>query len=392
MLGQPMRHVRRNLETLPFQAWPGLIFLAWCCGCGSAYNSATSAPPPTPPTPSGSVATLCTMSNAISGNTVVAYARNADGTLRQAASYATGGLGVGHGLENQGALALSDDRKYLFVVNAGSDDVSVFQINTQGLTQTARASSGGRLPVSVTERAGLVYVLNRGSEAGDPNGDTISGLHLASDGSLTPISQSTRPLSGANTNPAQIAFSPNGDLILVTEHGAGFIDTYTVDSNGIAGGHKAQQSAGTGPFGFAFRNASQLYVSEAGGGTASSYTVDGQGFLQTISAAVQTQQATACWLVITRDQKEAYVSNTVSGSISEFGIGVDGSLSLIASVVALTQGPPLDMAITSDGLYLNVLTASGNIEVFRIDPATGGLTQAQVLTGLPTGSNGLVSF
>jgi 6-phosphogluconolactonase len=387
-----MRQLHRDLKTLHFQVWPGLLFLVCCAGCGSAYNAASPVPPPIPPTPSGSVATLYTMTNAISGNTVVSYARNADGTLRQAASFATGGLGVGHGLENQGALALSDDRKYLFVVNAGSDDVSVFQITAPGLTQTARASSGGRLPVSVTEQGGLVYVLNRGGEAGDPNGDTISGLRLAADGSLTPIPGSTRQLSSANTNPAQIEFSPNGNLIVVTEHGGGFIDTYTVDANGVAGSHKAQQSTGRGPFGFAFRNGSQLYVSEAGGGTASSYTVDGQGVLQTISAAVQTQQATACWLVITPDKKEAYVSNTVSGSISEFAIGVDGSLSLIASVAASTQGPPLDMAITSDGLYLNVLTASGNIEVFRIDPATGGLTQAQVLTGLPTGSNGLVSF
>jgi 6-phosphogluconolactonase len=388
-----MRQLHRDLKTLRFHVWPGLLFLVCCAGCGSAYNAASPVPPPIPtPTPSGSVATLYTMTNAISGNTVVSYARNADGTLRQAASFATGGLGVGHGLENQGALALSDDRKYLFVVNAGSDDVSVFQITAQGLTQTARASSGGRLPISVTEQGGLVYVLNRGGEAGDPNGDTVSGLRLGADGSLTPIPGSTLPLSSPATNPAQIEFSPNGNLIVVTEHGGGFIDTYTVDANGVAGSHKAQQSAGRGPFGFAFRNGSQLYVSEAGGGTASSYAVDGQGGLQTISAAVQTQQATACWLVITPDKKEAYVSNTASGSISEFAIGVDGSLSLIASVAASTQGPPLDMAITSDGLYLNVLTASGNIEVFRIDPATGGLTQAQVLTGLPAGSNGLVSF
>jgi 6-phosphogluconolactonase len=387
-----MRQLHRDLKTLRFHVSPGLLFLVCCAGCGSAYNAASPVPPPIPPTPSGSVATLYTMTNAISGNTVASYARNADGTLRQAASFATGGLGVGHGLENQGALALSDDRKYLFVVNAGSDDVSVFQITASGLMQTARASSGGRLPVSVTEQGGLVYVLNRGGEAGDPNGDTISGLRLAADGSLTPIPGSTRQLSSANTNPAQIEFSPNGNLIVVTEHGGGFIDTYTVDANGVAGSHKAQQSAGGGPFGFAFRNGSQLYVSEAGGGTASSYAVDGQGGLQTISAAVQTQQATACWLVITPDKKEAYVSNTASGSISEFAIGVDGSLALIASIAASTQGPPLDMAITSDGLYLNVLTASGNIEVFRIDPATGGLTQAQVLTGLPAGSNGLVSF
>lgn len=385
-----MANLVRNSKALNYQLGVGLLVLALCGGCGSAYTA--SSVPPVPPPPSSSFATLYTMSNSTSGNTVVAYARNADGTLRQIASYATGGLGVGHGLENQGALALSDDRKYLYVVNAGSNDVTVFQITAQGLTQTARTSSGGRLPVSVTERGGIAYVLNRGSEAGDPNGDNISGLRLTANGSLTAIPGSTMPLNSASTNAAQVEFSRNGNLLVVTEHGGGFIDTFTVDVNGGAGGHLAQRSVGTGPFGFAFRNASQLYVSEAGGGTASGYTVGSQGTLQTISGAVQTQQRTACWLVITPDGKVAYVANTVSGSISTFGIGVDGSLSLLDSVSATTQGGPLDMAITSDGRYLNVLTTSGNIEVFRIDAATGGLAQAQVLTGLPAGSNGLVSL
>jgi 6-phosphogluconolactonase len=382
-----MRQLIRNLKTLRFQAWPGLLLLLCLVGC------APSDPARTPPPPS-SVATLFTMSNAISGNSVVAYVQNADGTLRQVGSFPTGGLGVGHGLENQGALALSDDGRYVFVVNPGSDDVSAFQITAQGLTLTARAATGGRFPVSVTERGGLVYVLNRGSEVNDPNGDNISGLRLAVDGGLSPIPGSTNQLSGANTNSAQIEFSPNGSLIVVTEHGAGFIDTYTVDVNGVAGGHQVQQSAGTGPFGFAFRNASQLYVSEAGAGTASSYTVNGQGALQVISAAVQTHQTASCWLVITPDGKEAYTTNTGSGTISEFGIGGDGSLTLLASVAATTtQGRPLDMAISLKGLFLNVLTTTGDIEVFHIDAATGGLTQAQVvMTGLPAGTSGLASF
>jgi 6-phosphogluconolactonase len=373
--------------------WFGILALA---GCGGSYNSPSPSSLPTPaPTPTApqtsSTATLFTMSNAASGNTVIAYARNGDGTLTQMGSFATGGLGVGHGLENQGALALSDDGKYLFVVNAGSNDVSAFQISNQGLKRTALASSGGHLPVSVASRGSLVYVLNRGGEAGDPNGDNISGLRLGVDGSLTPIASSTNQLSSANTNPAQIEFSPSGNVIVATEHGGGMIDTYTVDANGVADGHRAQPSAGIGPFGFAFRNASELFVSEAGGGTASSYTVDAQGDLQTVSVAVQTRQTTACWLVITRDGTHAYVSNTASGSISTFGIGTDGSLSLQSSISVTTQGGPLDMAITADGLYLNVLTASGNIEVFRID-TTAGLTQTQIVTGLPAGSNGLVSF
>jgi 6-phosphogluconolactonase (cycloisomerase 2 family) len=143
---------------------------------------------------------------------------------------------------------------------------------------------------------------------------------------------------------------------------------------------------------FSWPSFTQLYVSEAGAGTASSYAVGAQGALQTISAAVQTQQRTACWLVITPDKKTAYISNSSSGTISQFAVGVDGSLSLSASVAATTQGNPLDMAITPDGMYLNVLTTTGNIEVFRIDASTAGLTSVQVLTGLPAGSNGLVSF
>ena len=80
------------------------------------------------------------MENATTGNSVIAYQQSADGTLSQAATFATGGLGVGHGLENQGALVLSDDGKYLLIVNPGSNDVTAFRITNQGLTQTGRVS------------------------------------------------------------------------------------------------------------------------------------------------------------------------------------------------------------------------------------------------------------
>src|SRR5260370_37612088 len=37
-----MRQLRRDLKTLRIQAWPGLLFLGCCCGCGgNAYNAAT---------------------------------------------------------------------------------------------------------------------------------------------------------------------------------------------------------------------------------------------------------------------------------------------------------------------------------------------------------------
>jgi len=330
------------------------------------------------------------MTNEASGNRVVAYSRAPDGTLTQIGSFATGGLGVGHGLENQGALAITDDRKHLLVVNPGSDNVSALQITSQGLQLVSLASSGGRFPVSITEHAGVVYVLNRGSEVGDLTGDNISGFTLGGQGELNPLPHSTIALTNPSGHPADVGFSPDGTIIAVTEQ-AGVIDTYTVDTNGVASSHRTNQSAGQRPFALAFRSPSQLLVAEAAG-TASSYMVSNQGVLQTVSAAVSAQGAASCWIVLTPDGSSAYVANTGSKNISSFTIAAGGSIALRANGVTATQSSPLDLGISSDGQYLNVLTVSGSIEVYRIASATASLTPVQVVTGLPTGTNGLIAL
>lgn len=379
------------LASKPIRTVLGLLCLLAFGGCNGAYNAGTSQTPSlTPSLAPSPFSGFFTMTNEASGNRVIAYSRASDGTLTQAGSFATGGLGVGHGLENQGALAITDDRKHLLVVNPGSDDVSAFQITTQGLQLVSRASSGGRFPVSVTEHAGVVYVLNRGSEVSDPNGDSISGLILSAQGQLNPILYSTNTLTNPSGRSAQIGFSPNGTVVAVTEQ-AGIIDTYVVDTNGVAGGHLANQSAGQRPFALAFRSASELLVAEADG-TASSYLVSNQGTLQTVSAAISTQGAASCWIVVTPDKSSAYVANTASATISAFVIAADGSIALRANGITATQSRPLDLAISSDGQYLNVLTTSGNIEVYRIDSATASLTRIQVITGLPPGTNGLAAL
>ena len=72
-----------------------------------------------------------TMSNAATGNAVLVFRRAANGSLTPAASVPTGGLGVGRGLGNQNAVVLSDDRRWLFAVNAGSNDVSTLRTRTR---------------------------------------------------------------------------------------------------------------------------------------------------------------------------------------------------------------------------------------------------------------------
>ena len=65
-------------------------------------------------------------------NEVVAFRRSADGTLSTLGTYATGGRGTGKPhLASQGSIVAAGDR--LLVVNAGSDDVSLFAVTPDGL-------------------------------------------------------------------------------------------------------------------------------------------------------------------------------------------------------------------------------------------------------------------
>jgi 6-phosphogluconolactonase (cycloisomerase 2 family) len=89
-----------------------------------------------------------TMSNAPSGNTVLAFEQRGD-TLTPAGSFPTQGAGSGGGLGNQGAIVLSDCGETLLVVNAGSNEVSVFHVHDHGLTLTDMVSSGGVRPISI---------------------------------------------------------------------------------------------------------------------------------------------------------------------------------------------------------------------------------------------------
>src|SRR5213080_1292635 len=122
-----------------------------------------------------------TLTNQVGGNAVAVFARGADGRLTAAGTVSTGGTGTGAGLGSQGAVALSDDGRWLFAVNAGSNDVSVFAVRPSGVSLAGRTASGGTRPISLTIHRNVLYVLNAG---GDGN---ISGFTVSASGDLTPF-------------------------------------------------------------------------------------------------------------------------------------------------------------------------------------------------------------
>jgi 6-phosphogluconolactonase len=337
--------------------------------------------------PENPAGTLYTLSNAASGNEVLVYDRAADGSLSFQRSYATGGFGSGAGLGSQSSVILSKNNQWLFAVNAGSNEISVFAVNAKGLELVDIVNSGGNLPVSVTTYKDWLYVLNAGGSG------NISGFSIGQDGSLTSLADSTQPVSnggvGAAPGLAQISFSSDGSTLVVTEKTTNLIDTYQVE-DGLASAPVTHPSSGAVPFGFAFDRHGHAIVSEASGAV-SSYEIDRNGF-NVISPSVGTTQVAACWIAISKNGKFAYTTNAGSGSVSNFQIGADGSLTLLNPTAAQTGvgSSPIDMAFSVNGQYLYVLAGGAHtINIFRM--ASDGDLTASGTTNVPVGVVGLAA-
>ena len=334
-----------------------------------------------------------TATNGTAGNEIVMYHRAADGSLSAAGRVATNGLGSGGGLGNQSGLVLTKNGRWLFAVNAGSNEISVFSVRHGYPRLVDKVSSGGTRPVSLTVHGDLLYVLN----GGDTN--NITGFNIGEWGKLSPIPNSTKPLSTAATGPAQIEFTPDGDTLVVTEKATQKIDLYTVE-DGVANGPAVRNSNGVTPFGFAFDKRGNLIVSEAFGGAPnqaalSSYRVsEDDDDISVISPSVKDNQTAACWVVVTKNGRYAYTTNTGSGSISGYRVARDGTLSLLGDGLTAVIGAgtgPIDAALSRNSRFLYVLNGGiGTVSGFRVE-SNGSLSPINSVGGLAPGANGLVA-
>ena len=147
--------------------------------------------------------TVYTETNQVAGNAVNVYRTGPDGSLTLIDSVPTGGTGTGEGTGSQGGVTLGDNGSLLAVVNAGSNNVSVFGVAPSGqLRLIETTSSGGVDPISVTINGVWVYALNDGSATTAPN---IGGFNFFARHSV-----GVEPLNAAASSPEQISFTPNG--------------------------------------------------------------------------------------------------------------------------------------------------------------------------------------
>ncbi len=344
------------------------------------------------------------MSNVTAANRIFVYRRSADGVLTRVGNVRTRGLGIGTDLDAQGGLRLSADHRYLYAVNAGSDDISVFAVFGTRLKFIQKVYAGDE-PLSLTLHADLLYVLD-GSVAG--NG--IRGFRIAADGTLSELPDSFRALSSPIAVPGDVEFSPDGRILLVTQKTTNVllppmnaIDGFTVGADGYASALPVRNASfGLRPFSLAFRRDGKVVVVESFNAFAersavSSYNSFADARINVISGSVPNGQTDVCWVVITPDQRYAYTANFGSGTISSYGLNAAGALTLLQGAAAFTgaASQPVDLALSADGRFLFLLLrGAGGVASFAIE-SDGRLTpRGVVVGGLPVndGASGLASY
>ncbi len=345
------------------------------------------------------------MTNATEANEIVVYRRAGDGTLeRLNRNVPTRGLGIGVDTDTQGPLRLSSDNRFLYAVNPGSDNITVFEVNGTRLKFLQLIYAGDQ-PLSLTLTDDLLYVLN-GSVAG--NG--IRGFRRAADGTLTPLSGSFRELSSPIAVPGEVRFSPDGRVILVTQKTTNVlltpqnaIDGFTIGDDGYASAMPVRNASfGLRPFSLAFRGDNRLVVVESFNAApnlaaASSYLLSPDATISVISGSVQNGQTDICWVVISNDGRFAFTANFGSGTISTYAFSPAGTLSLINGAAGFSgaMSQPVDLSLSADGRFLyNLLRGTGAVAAFRIEP-NGSLTSLGIVAGgLPVanGASGLASY
>lgn len=357
--------------------------------CGDSHSA-------TAPNPSASrlsadrasttVGAVYTSTNAASGNAVIAYARGADGNLTRVGSFDTGGLGKGTGVDVLGSqfpVILSKDHAHLYVVNAGSHNITVFDVQPGGsLVWRQNIDSRGGVPVSLAIRGSLLFVLNQGDNA-------VGGFRVGEDGGLTSIPGAWQHLPAGAAGASTVGIGQHA--VLVTERNTNRIDIFPLDDDeGTISPASIVASHGATPFGFDVGRRGLILISEAANSTISSYRLRDDD-LHLRDGSVATEGKAACWIRFTPDERFALSANSATSSITSFEVDPDGTLELEAVGTLPSGSVPLDIDITPDSRFAYAVDAgNGGIGAFKIG-VDGKLTVLPGATGVG-GTEGLAAF
>jgi DNA-binding beta-propeller fold protein YncE len=357
-------------------------------------------------------------------NSVLAFSQAADGTLTPltGSPFMTAGTGVGNPTQALGPddtdqeIELSADGSRLYAVNAGSNTIAVFDVNTDGSLSAVAGSpfaSGGVNPVSVGLTSSFAYVVNQDE---DPAQDAAAGapgyfaLPLLDGGGLG----ASTSMQAAGKSPQLALTSANGKLLFGLDFmaplasGAGPLRAFAIQSDGslvAAPGTPLAIPAvdgGTPPgtplaLGLALHPSQDiLYVGFVLRGEIGAYSYDGtSGALTYVASAAVTGPA-PCWIRANADGSRLYVTTTGDDGVSVLDTSTPLAPKEIQHLVLKDSGPLFDGGngeaptsqsyeenLSPDGNYLFVLS-----ERLTTDPT---VTTGNVLHVLTVASDGTLT-
>lgn len=275
----------------------------------------------------------------VAGGGVAAYRLGADGKATLLNSEDTKGKGATH-------VTLDQTGKFLFAANYGSGSVACLPLKADGSLAPASSflqheGSGPNKGRQAGPHAHGIYAdaANRFVYVPDLGTDDIF-IHAfdAATGTLKPSpAKSGRVAPGAG--PRHLAFHPQGGFAYVCNEMALTVSVFSVDAS--TGAMKEIQVLPTLPVG-----------------------ADAKG--------VSTAE-----IFCLPNARALYVSNRGHNSLAAFAIGADGKLTLLQHQLDV-PAVPRGFGISPDGRWLVCAgQKSGTLNAYRVDPATGRLTDTK---------------
>jgi 6-phosphogluconolactonase (cycloisomerase 2 family) len=252
------------------------------------------------------------------------------------------------------AIAIPPSNDALFVANTGSNDISAYSLNSDGiLTATSGTTPAGESPVSVAvDSAKHLFVANQGSQS-DPASATISVFSISGT-SLTEVAGSPFPVSPealTGSGPAAVVLTPDGKF---------------------------------------------LYVVNQFDSSVTQFSVDSAGALTRVTSYLTGTAPSAAAIAVTSDKSNfLYIANSGSNNVSAYAICIqissicgaaDGTLGELTDSPFSAGLNPVSLAPSAEGVFLYVADeASNQVSQYKISAGTGALTaldQATISTGL----------
>ncbi len=352
--------------------------------------------------------TLYVNANITTGNAILAYDIQADGSLHAlpGSPFLTGGSGFFDPSFALGPFDVDQEmalyNNVLYAVNDGSNTISALQIGDDGSLFPLPGqpfTSGGSTPVSLGLHGRYLVTVDSAQDPAQAGKGYRPGLiasEIKRDGGLRLLPGSAVALA-ADAQPSQALTSNTGPFVFAAEFpGGGHLDAFVQAPNGrliqtdttmlpLDADGKQPLPLGL----WANPRAPYLYVGFVNTNELGVYTVTAAGKLQFVNKA-SNSGAALCWIRTSSDGRFLYTVNTGDQSMSVYDLSDPASPVEIQHIVVGGTGGVEQFSLTPDEHFLYLLEQvnspasvqeDNRLFVLEIDAHTGML---KLLDGLTT--------